>query len=289
MSFSSRSGSRRNAGSKVQKSTNQKKAALKRGKTGAKYLNAEAATLTLHDVIGKTLLSIERLGNQVFALSPFSQYYNDWLINLRQVVSEFEAFLDITPDEVFVKEREQAFLDVQSALANHRIQEEAVSEAEKTLYTLNQELRSIETDYAKNSQVLNNKRNIDTQQLTNQIKTLEEDLSNQEGVKFGVFQFGAKKAATKKIEQTQQNILAAKKQLETITQNFTTEHTQLHENYVAKKQEIATKSDALHKTIEQLEVDTSIETRKNTCTHLNNTINELIKRLPTPTTTDPNN
>ena len=290
MSFSSRSSSRHNISSnKIQKSANQKKAALKRAKTGAKYLNAKSDEQTLQDIIEKTLASIERLGNQVFALSPFSQYYDDWLINLRQVVSEFEAFSGMISDEVFVKECEQMFLDIELSLSEHRVQEEAVAEAEKALYGLSQELRGVEVNYTEESQVLNNKRNADTQQLTNKIRVIEEDKVNHEELKFGVFQFGAKKEAAKKLEQIQQSLIATKKQLETISQNFTVEHNQLHENYVAKKQELTVKSDTLRKTIEQLEIDTSIESRKKICISLNNTINELIKRLPTSTTTDPSN
>jgi hypothetical protein len=288
MSYSSRFGSRRNTGFKVQKSANQKKASSKRGRVGAKYLNDESVGHTLQDIIGKTIGSVERLGNQVFALSPFSQYYEDWLINLHQVVSEFEAFPGVVIDEVFVKECEQVFLDIESLLADHQMQEDAVSEFEKSLYTLNQELRVVEMTYAESSRVLNNKRNIDTQRLTNEVKALEEDVANQENLKFGTFQFGAKKAAAKQLEQTQSILVTAKKQLETISQNFTLEHDKLHVSYVAKKQELSTKSEILHKKIEQTEIDPSIESRRKTCTHLNNIINELIKRLPT-TDTNPSN
>jgi hypothetical protein len=283
MSFNSRSGSRRNEGVKVQKSVNQRKAAAKLGKRGAKYLNAESVEFTLQMVVEKTLVSIERLGNQIFALSPFSQYYDDWLINLRHVVSEFEAFPDVAVDGFFVRDCEQAFLDIQSALADNRVQESAVLEAEKALYELNAELRSVEVDYAEKSRMLNNHRNIDSQQLTNQIKTLQEELVNQENVKFGTFQFGAKKAAAKKLEQTQQNIITAKKQLEIISQNYHTEQDKLHEKQLSKKQELSIKSETLHKKIEQTEIDNSIEARRKTCTNLNNAINELIKRSSSTT------
>ncbi|MCL2172839.1 MAG: hypothetical protein FWB84_04250 [Candidatus Bathyarchaeota archaeon] len=292
MSYSLRSGSRRNAGSKVQKSVNQKKAALKKNKANAKYLNTESVEQTLQDNVGKTLASIERLGNQVFALSPFSQYYDDWLINLRQVVSEFEAFPEVTIDETFVKEREQAFLDIELALTEYKTQEDNIAEAEKTIYTINQELRVLEATYTENSRTLNNKHNTDAQQITKQIKTLEEDIANQENLKFGVFQFGAKKVAAQKLEQTQQTLTTTKKQLETIKQNFTTQHNQLYESYTAKKQELTTKTETLQKTLTQTETDTSTETRKKICTNLNNTINKLITRQPITTTTpttDPSN
>ncbi|MCL2691707.1 MAG: hypothetical protein FWE56_05595 [Candidatus Bathyarchaeota archaeon] len=289
MSFGSKSGSKRNMGVKSQKRLGQKKGVIKKsGRVGAKYLRGDfSETAPPQGVVEKTLASIERLGSQVFALSPFSQYFDDWLMNLRRVVSDFEVFSGVTVDEAFVVEREQVFLDIEALLADHRIQESAVADVEKMLYELNHELRVIEGDYADKSRVLNNKRNIDTQQLTNQIRVLEEELHGQESLKFGVFQFGAKKAATEKLRQTQQSTTSAKKQLETTLQTYTTEHNKLYENYTAKKQELTTKSEALHKKIEQIEIDPSIETRKDTYTRLNNAINELIKRQPT--TTDPSN
>ncbi|MCL1977997.1 MAG: hypothetical protein FWG55_07870 [Candidatus Bathyarchaeota archaeon] len=281
MSSSSKTGSRRNSGAKFQKSSNQKKTKTKKSKASAKYLNEETAEPTLQDIIEKTRVSIERLGNQTFALSPFSQYYDDWLINLRQAVSRFETSPIVKVDEIFTKERDQAFLDIQTVLAERRMQESTLSEAEKALYIINHDLGDADADYAEKNQELSSKRNSDIRRLTAQVKTLEEDMANQEKLKFSVFQFGAKKTATKKLEQTQQALTSAKNQLEMTLQNFTLEQDKLHDNYVAKKQELSTKSDALHKEIEQLEIDTSIEARKEICTHLNNTINELIKRLPT--------
>src|SRR3972149_4705485 len=94
-----------------------------RGNSGAKFQKQETAELTLKEIAEKTVASIERLGNQTFALSPFSQYYDDWLVNLRQVVAEFEASPKVKADEAFTKEREQAFLDIQAALAEKRLQE----------------------------------------------------------------------------------------------------------------------------------------------------------------------
>ena len=280
MSSSSKSGSRHNSRAKIQKNASQKKIKTKKTKTGTKYLNEETVEPTLQEAVEKTLVSIERLGRQVFALSPFSQYYNDWLFNLQQVMLEFESYPGVKVDEIFTKERDQAFLEVQTVLAEQRTQETTLAEAEKTLYEINRNIGTIETEYKEKSQMLKNKHNADTQQLTNQIKTLKEDIEKQKKLKFGVFQFNAKKTATKELEQTQQTLTSTIKQLEEKQQNFTTEQNKLYENYTLKKQELTTKIDTLHKEIDQLEIDTSKEARKKTCTHLNNAINEQIKRLP---------
>ncbi len=277
---SSSSGPRGNSGAKFQKSSNQKKSRTKKPKTGAKYLKEETAEPTLKEIAEKTVASIERLGNQTFALSPFSQYYDDWLVNLRQVVSEFEVNPNVKADETFTKEREQAFLDIQSALAERRMQETTISDTEKTLHDVNHELGDADADYAEKNRGLSNKRNADVTRLTVRIKTLEDDVSQQQNLKFGFFQYGAKKAAAKKLEQTQQELTAAKNQMEVTLQNFTLEQDKLHDSYVAKKQELSAKSDGLRKELEKLEVDTSVEVRKEICTRLNTAVNELVKRLP---------
>jgi chromosome segregation ATPase len=277
---SSSSGPRGNSGGKFQKGSHEKKSRTKKPKTGAKYLKEEAPEATLKDVAEKTLASIERLGSQTFALSPFSQYYDDWLVNLRQVVTEFEANPNVKADEAFTKEREQAFLDVQSALAERRIQETTLSESEKTLRDVNHELGDADADYAEKTRGLSNKRNADVQRLTTRVKALEEDVANQEKLKFGFFQFGAKKEAAKRLQQSQQELAAAKTQMEVTLQNFTLEQDKLHDSYVAKKQELSAKSDSLRRELEQLETDTSIEVRKEVCASLSKAVNELVQRLP---------
>jgi chromosome segregation ATPase len=277
---SSSSGPRGNSGGKFQKGSHEKKSKTKKPKTGAKYLKEEAPESTLKDVAEKTLASIERLGSQTFALSPFSQYYDDWLVNLRQVVTEFENNSNVKADDAFTKEREQAFLDVQSALAERRVQETTISEAEKTLRDVNHELGDADADYAEKTRGLSNKRNADVQRLTTRVKALEEDVANQEKLKFGFFQFGAKKEAAKRLQQSQQELAAAKTQMEVTLQNFTLEQDKLHDSYVAKKQELSAKSDSLRRELEKLETDTSIEVRKEVCARLSKAVNELVQRLP---------
>ncbi|MGD6933912.1 MAG: hypothetical protein ACQCN5_06895 [Candidatus Bathyarchaeia archaeon] len=277
---SSSSGHRGNSGAKFQKSSNQKKSRTKKPKTGAKYLKEETVEPTLQEIAEKTLASIERLGSQTFALSPFSQYYDDWLVNLRQVVSEFEANSNVKADEAFTKERDQAFLDVQAALAERRMQETTLSDSEKALHDVNHQLGDADADYAEKNRELSNKRNADVQQLTNRVRVLEEAVANQEKLKFGFFQFGAKKEAAKRLEETKHELAAAKSQMEVTLQNFTLEQDKLHDIYVTRKQELSAKSDALRKELEKLEVDTSVEVRKEVCTRLCNAVSELIKRLP---------
>jgi hypothetical protein len=282
MSFGSHGGSRGSSGGKFQKGSHEKKSKAKKPKNGAKYLQEETAELTLKEVTEKTVASIERLGNQTFALSPFSQYYDDWLVNLRQVVANFEANPNVKADETFTKEREQAFTDIEAALAERRVQENTISEGQKSLHEVNHQIGDADADYAEKTRGLSNKRNADVQQLTNKIRALEEDVASQQDVKFGFFAFGAKKQAQQKLEATQKELNAARTQMDVTLGNFSMEQDKLHDAYVAHKQELATKADALRKDLEQLETDTSVQVRKEVCTRLSAAVNGLIQRMPTP-------
>jgi cbb3-type cytochrome oxidase cytochrome c subunit len=282
MSSSSNTGSKRGSSTKTKKNTitQKKPATTKKTKTVAtKKVKEKPAKPTIQNsVVEKTLANIEQLGNQTFARSPFSQYYNEWLNNLQKTVTEFETTSNVKINKTFTKKREQAFLDMQTITSEQRTKESALSKAKKDLQKTNQDLKEIGETNAKKKHELHNKHNTNTQKLIPQIKALENDIASQEKIKFGFFQFSAKKAATIKLEQTKQELKEAKDQLEPITQNFEAEQKELQDNYTAKKQELTTKSDTLNKEVEQLEVDTSIKTRKEICTRLNNAISELVER-----------
>jgi hypothetical protein len=269
---------------KAKKSTTKKKTTTTKAektRTVAKSVKEKPAGSTSQNnnaIVEKTLANIDRLGKQTFALSPFSQYYDDWLLNLRQAVAEFGTCSNVRVDEAFNEKCEQVLSDIHAALSDICTQESVLGKAETELLKVKQYLEELEADYTKQKRELSSKQNTDIEQLTVQIKTFENDIENQGKVKLGFFQFSAKKIATKKLEQTKQSLKEAKTQLETASQNFATEQNKLQDDYEAKKQELTTKSDTLRKETETLEIDTSKELRKETCTGITNIINEQIKK-----------
>ena len=42
----------------------------------------ETPEFSAEEVAQRTIGSLGKLGNQIFALSPFSQYFDDWLVTL---------------------------------------------------------------------------------------------------------------------------------------------------------------------------------------------------------------
>jgi uncharacterized phage infection (PIP) family protein YhgE len=279
MSFRPQSGSRRSAARQYSKSAHEKKAKEKKQRLGGLY-HQEETEISAKEVAEKNLGILNKLGNQIFALSPFSQYFDDWLVNLRQIISEFESNPSINVDEQFVKERSQIFLDVEGALAEIRLQETNLTGEAKELADNNHLLVETDKEYAEKARELSFKRNADVQRLSTEIRELEDEVAGQEEIKIRFYKVMARRKAAEKLAQTRQALKSAKNELEVALQTFTVEQEKLHDNYEKKKQEITERVDALHKALEKLETDTSIDARQAACNALANAINALLQRTP---------
>jgi hypothetical protein len=277
MSFRSQTGSHRGASRQFSKSAHEKKAKEKKQRSASKYLEEETE-LSTKEVAEKTLGSLSRFGNQVFALSPFSQYYDDWLVNLRQIIEEFESNPAVKVDEQFVKERSQIFLDVEGALAEKRLQETNLTGEAKELFDNNHLLLETDKEYAEKTRELSFKRNAEVQRLSTEIRELEDAVASQEELKFAFYKVNAKRRSAEKLAQTRHALKSAKNGLEVALQSFTAEQEKLHDSYEKKKQEITNKIDSLRKELERLETDTSLNARQTACNSLINAINALIQR-----------
>jgi DNA repair exonuclease SbcCD ATPase subunit len=279
MSFKPQTGSRRGAARQFSKSTHEKKAKERKQRSGSKYLQEETEVSST-EVTQKTLGILNKLGTQIFALSPFSQYFDDWLVNLRQTVSEFESNSVINIDEQFVKERSQIFLDVEAALAQKRLQESNLTKEEKALADTNHLIVETDKEYAEETRERSCKRNADVQRLSTKIRELEDKVSSQQEIKISFYKFTARRKAADQLAQTQQELKSTKNELEVTLQNFTAEQEKMHDNYEKRKQELNEKSDSLHKELEKLETDTSLNIRQEAANALANAINTLTQRTP---------
>jgi hypothetical protein len=279
MSFRSQTGSRRNAARQFSKSAHDKKAKEKKQRSAGKYTE-EKEEISTKEVVAKTHGTLSRLGSQIFALSPFSQYFDDWLISLKQVVSEFESNSAIHVDDQFIKDRTQIFLDVESSLAEKRLQENNLSKEAKELADTNHLIVETDKEYAEKTRERSFKRNADVQRLSSKIRDLEDQLATQQEIKISFYKLGAKRKASKQVAQTQLELKSTKNELQVTLENFTAEQEKMHDNYEKRKQELMEKSDHLHKELEKLETDVSSEPRLTAANALVNAINALIQRTP---------
>ena len=279
MSFRPQTGSRRGASRQSSKSTREKKTKEKKQPLSGLYAKEETQ-VSAKEVVEKTLGSLSRVGSQIFAVSPYSQYFDEWVLTLRQSIDAFEASPAIKVDEQFVKERTQIFLDVEGALAEKRIQESTLTGEAKELADINHLLSDADKQYAEKTRELSFKRNAELQRLSEKIRLLEADVASQQEIKVSFFKPFERKRVAAKLEETKGDLKSAKTELEVTLQTFTADQEKLHDSYEAKKQELTEKSDALHKELEKLETDTSIPARQTACNALTAAINAFYQRIP---------
>lgn len=280
MSFNSQSNSRRSNSRQFSRSAHDKKSRSKKKHTTAKYLQEETPQQTPQEAAERAQNAITKLGEQIFALSPFSQYFDDWIVNLRHVASEFESNPSIAVDEEFQKESAQAFSDIEATLAERRLNESNLSAEEKALENNNHLIAEADREYAEKTRENSNRRNSDVQRLSNKIRQLENDLAAEKEIKISFYKINEKKRNQQRINQLNEDLSSSKNELEVTLASFGAEQEKMHDNFEKRKQELHETSDRLRKELEKLETDTSMEDRKAVCSVLTNAIKSLLERTP---------
>jgi hypothetical protein len=279
MSYRPQTSSRRNTG-RGRKKTHHEKAKRKGQKhhSGGKYLLEESEAPTSEEVMEKTLGRLQSLGGQVFAFSPFSQYYDDWLLSLKSVLSEFESNPAVNVDEEFVKERSHVIADIELKLDKRRSDEAALSEASRRLADQNHLLVQIDREYASATRELASKRNRDIKRLTRRVHDFEEELEETNQMKANIFSPFARRAKSHKIAEVTRKLDAAKGELESVVKAFEGEQEKLHDEYERRKQTVIVRVRSLEKKIEGLETDESVDDRRFACEELVNAVKALTQR-----------
>ena len=279
MSYRPQASSRRNTGRGRRKLHHEK--AKRKGQkhhASGKYAMEESEAPTSEEVVKKTLGRLHSLGSQIFAFSPFSQYYDDWLLSLKSVLSEFETNPAVKVDEEFVKERSHVIAEIEGNLAERRSEEAVLVEATRKLADQNHLLVQIDRDYATATRKLASKRNREIKRLTLRVNDFEEELEEANQMKASIFSPFARKAKSNKIAEVTRKLDAAKSELESVVKAFEVDQEKLHDDYEKQKQEVIKQVRRLEKEIEGLETDVSAEDRREACEALVNAVNALVQR-----------
>jgi archaellum component FlaC len=244
---------------------------------GDRYLLEETTAPTFEEVVEKTLGRLHSLGGQTFAFSPFSQYFDDWLLSLKSVLSEFESNPAVNVDKEFVKERSQVIADVELKLAERRREEAVFVEATRKLADQNHLLVKIDREYATATRKLSSKRNGEIKHLTRRVHDFEEELNETNRMKTGINPF-ARRAKSQKTAEVTQKLDATKSELESVVKTFEVEQEKLHDEYEERKQEVIEQVRSLEKEVEGLDTDGSVEDRQVACEALVNAVKALLQR-----------
>lgn len=190
----------------------------------------------------ETLEFIELLSNEKFEYSPISRFFDDWMVNLRQVVTSFAANDIIQPDDEFNKQFQEIFNDIEEELAKRLMNEAEIEVSTKTLEENKQLLGEISAGYAAQTKDIVAKGTSAIDFLIKNVRHLEEELAELDKVKTSYLHPLKKLAQDQKRAEVTQKLNAAKKRLALTVQTATVGQIttgDLDAEYAAQAKELA--------------------------------------------------
>lgn len=269
----------RNAG-RGHERTQRKKAKARRQKNRLSQRNLleENHVQTSEEVVEKTLARLHSLGNQMFGLFPFSDYFDDWLMNLRDVLSGLESSSAVSADDQFMNERSQIVSNVERELGEWRHKEAVHDAAMKSLSENRILLERIDEEYATEKEEIEGEKNSEIKRQSKDVQSLKEELDQIAQMKTGIFRSISKKAKAQKMVEATQRLDSAQSKLQLAVQNFNSQQEKLQNGYEKRKQLVIEQIQNLQKEIENLEIDGSLEARRAACETFANAVNALLQR-----------
>ena len=254
------------------------KAAKEKRRSGSSYLSEEHSVPTLEEVSDRTVNRLRSLGNQRFALSPFSEHFGRWLVDLRDVVSEFESSPTISVDGQFLEERSQILSNVEAGLEERRRKEAMLDGITRDFSANRVLLEGIEGEYSDKAKEVEGRKAGEVKRLSSSIDGIKEELSRIAQIKTGIFRRVSEKAKAQKMAEATQRLNSEQEKLAVATQRFTAEKEKLRDECEKKKQPIIGQMQLQQKEVEELEVDGSLEIRGAACEALINAVDGLLQR-----------
>jgi len=254
------------------------KARREKRRHSSSYVQEEQHAPTLEEVSDMTLNRLRSLGNQRFALSPFSEHFSRWLVDVRNVVSEFESSPTISVDDQFLKERSQILSNAEVDLEERKRREATLDGITKDLSANRVLLEGIDEEYADKAKEIEGRKAKEVKRLSSNIDGLKEELDRIARIKTGIFRRVSEKAKAQKVAEATQKLNSEEKELASATQHFNAEKEKLRGEFEKKKQPVIEQMQGQQKEIESLEIDGSLETRRAACEALISTVEGFLQR-----------
>lgn len=167
----------------------------------------------IQTITSETLTYLDMLGNEVFEQEPVSKYFDDWMVNLRQVILSFESNAAIGADEAFSAESNRIFGQIQTEL-DSRIQSEAeIATSYRTLVENRYLLDKIDAEHADQARKFVEKGTSALETLMHSMYNLEKELAEAQAVKVSIRHPLQMIAKDQKVSELTQRLNSVKKRL----------------------------------------------------------------------------
>jgi hypothetical protein len=254
------------------------KAKKQKQRLGIGYVPEEDHAATSGEVVERTLSSLRNLGKQVFAVSPFSEHFGRWLVDVKVVLSEFESSLEVGLDDPFLKERSRILSDVELQLDGRRRGEASAEKAAKSLADNRVVLERIEEGYLVETKAREERKAGEVKRLSSNVHGLREEVDRIGQMKTGILRGLSKKAKARKEAEAKQRLSQAEKEFSLAMQDFAAQQERLKAEYEKRKQPIVDQMGAEQKEVDGGDIDHSLEARQAACEALVNAVNSLVQR-----------
>ncbi len=199
----------------------------------------------IESIKAETLEFIELLSNEKFEYSPISRFFDDWMVNLKQVVTSFASNGIIEPDDDFNKQFSDIFNDIEEQLAKRLLNEAEIEVSTKTLEEDKQILGEISAGYAAQTKDIVTKGTSAIDFLIKNVKHIEDELAELEKTKTSYLHPLKKIARDQKQVELTKKLYDSKKRLAMAVQSSTV-NTQgtggdLDAEYATQAKELATR------------------------------------------------
>jgi hypothetical protein len=161
----------------------------------------------------ETLTILDTLGDEVFEQKPVSKYFDDWMVNLHQVILFFESNKAIGADEKFSAEYNHVFGKIEDELTTIIANEADVQVSLRTLVENRYLLNKIDEGYVAESKQLVAKGKSQIDNLMRTLQSIENEKAKIEQVKTSYRHLKEKMGRDQKITELTQKINATKKRL----------------------------------------------------------------------------
>jgi len=166
---------------------------------------------------------LKELGTEVFEHLPVSTYFDDWMVNLRQVILSFESSEVIGTDDTFTNDCARIFTDIEDELARRLMTEVQIEASMKTLTENRELLGQLDSGYAAVAKelVVRGKSALDF--LINNVNHLKKELAEIENIKTSYLHPLKRIARDQRRTEVIEKLNGAKKRLALAVQNSAVE------------------------------------------------------------------
>jgi len=264
------------------KESGRAKSKRKKGRSGEAQISKEREGPTSQEVAKKALNTLNTLGSQKFALPPFSDYFDRWLMNLRSVILELGSSSAIQVDDQFKSDCSKILEDVQMKLRQDRLKEASKGNAIRDLSDEKAVLEQLEREYAVKSKELKAKTDHEVERLSAKVEAIRREVAQFGRMKSGFLSRILRTEKAQKELEASARLKSAEDELARAVESFNMEQRRLKDEYTRRKEPVLERIRNQEKRILSIsgesEVDGSIEDRRSACDALANAVSALLRR-----------